>query len=268
MKKVNPKIVIFILIAALLLTILACGTATSNLPTATALPPATETSLPTTTALPLFLSVSLGTTPLKEDGSSPKYSIDAQVPILQGSDDPRVKQFNDEMALLIQQEIGVFKDNVRELAPVPGSNGSSLTEKYTLVSGPGNILSIKFDIMKYIAGAAHPGTYSRTKTYNLEGGADISMQGLFTPGSNYLQVISDYCLLKLKSTIPDLFRAGINPTAANYQSWNISPDGLLITFDEYQVAAYALGPQTVVIPYSELKTVIDPQGPLASFLPK
>jgi len=268
MKKVKSKRVIFILIGTLLLTIIACGTGTSELPTATTLPPATQTSLPTSTAMPLYLSVSLGTMPLKEEGSSPKYSIDAQVPVLKGSDDPRVNQFNDEMALLIQQEIGVFKDNVRELAPVPGSNGSSLTAKYSLLSGPGNIMSIKFDIMKYIAGAAHPGTHSRTLTYDLEAGVDMSLQGLFISGSNYLQVISDYCLLKLKSTIPDLFSTGVDPVAANYQSWNITPDGLLITFDEYQVAAYALGPQTVVIPYSDLKTVINPQGPLAAFLPK
>jgi hypothetical protein len=267
MNKGTIKKVIFILMGTLLLTILACGTGSSVLPTATALPPATETSLPTSTALPLYLSVSLGTLPLKDEGSSPKYSIDAQVPFLQGNDDPRVKQFNDEMALLVQQEIGAFKDNVRELAPVPGSNGSSLTVKYTLLSDPGDIISIKFDIMIYIAGAAHPGSHNRTKTYDLEGGADINLQGLFIPGSNYLQVISDYCLLKLRSAIPDLIRAGVEPTAANYQSWNITPDGLLITFDEYQVAAYALGAQTVVIPYSELKTVIDPRGPLASFYP-
>jgi hypothetical protein len=41
---------------------------------------------------------------------------------------------------------------------------------------------------------------------------------------------------------------------------------LLITFDEYQVAAYAAGPQTVVVPYSELKGLIDPQGALGNFI--
>jgi hypothetical protein len=37
---------------------------------------------------------------------------------------------------------------------------------------------------------------------------------------------------------------------------------LLITFDEYQVAPYAAGPQKVAIPYSELRALINPQGPL------
>jgi hypothetical protein len=33
------------------------------------------------------------------------------------------------------------------------------------------------------------------------------------------------------------------------------------------VAAYAAGPQVVVIPYAELQGVIDPHGVLSGFLP-
>jgi len=42
--------------------------------------------------------------------------------------------------------------------------------------------------------------------------------------------------------------------------------GLLITFDTYQVAPGAAGPQKIVVPYSELTAVIDPQGPLAAVM--
>lgn len=268
MKLYTSKWTLGLLLGTILLTILACGTGSSAIAlTDTPLLSPTETSFPTPTQPPLYLSVTLGTVPIKEQGNSPSYTIDAQIPALQGSDDPRVTNFNNEMTLLIQQEISVFKDNMRELAPVPGSNGSSFHGQYTLLSAPGNILSLKFDIMVYIAGAAHPGTHSRTVTYDLEAGSDVSLDKLFLPGSNYLQVISDYCLAQLKPKIPDLFIAGLNPTPSNYQSWNITPNGLLITFDEYQVAAYALGSQMVVVPYSGLKTVIDTHGPLAPFLP-
>jgi hypothetical protein len=49
------------------------------------------------------------------------------------------------------------------------------------------------------------------------------------------------------------------------RKWNITSNGLVIIFDEFQVAPYVPGPQTVTIPYSELKTLIDPKGPLAGF---
>jgi hypothetical protein len=51
----------------------------------------------------------------------------------------------------------------------------------------------------------------------------------------------------------------------NYAVWNLSAEGLVITFNEYQVAAYAVGPQVVVIPFTALKDISDPRGPLTTF---
>jgi hypothetical protein len=270
MKRNPSKWMIGLVPGTILLTILACGSGTPNALQSTDTPvlPPTETSLPTPTLPPLYLSVTLGTVPRKEQGTLPNYTIDAQVPALQGSDDPRATNFNNEMTLLLQQEIIVFKDNLRALFPVPNANGSSFNEQFTLLSAPGNILSLKFEIMVYIEGAAHPGTHSRTVTYDLEAGSDVSLDRLFRSGSDHLQVISNFCLAQLTHSIPDLFSAGVDPLPNNYRSWNITPNGLLITFDEYQVAAYALGPQEVVIPYANLQAIIDPQGPLAAFLPR
>ena len=52
----------------------------------------------------------------------------------------------------------------------------------------------------------------------------------------------------------------------NYRSWNITPKGLQITFDDYQVTPHAAGPQQVLVPYATLKALIDPAGPLAEFI--
>ena len=38
----------------------------------------------------------------------------------------------------------------------------------------------------------------------------------------------------------------------------------MITFDEYQVAPYAAGPQEVTVPYGALQAVIHRQGPLGA----
>ncbi len=84
-----------------------------------------------------------------------------------------------------------------------------------------------------------------------------------------LDKIANYCIAQLKTRNIgfEAFTSGAQPTPENYGNWNITPDGLLITFDEYQVAAYAAGPQEVVVPYTELQSVIDPHGPLQGFLP-
>ena len=61
----------------------------------------------------------------------------------------------------------------------------------------------------------------------------------------------------------DIFEDGAKPTADNYKNWNVTKKGLLITFPPYQVAAYAYGPQTVIVPYSLLKDIARPDGALA-----
>jgi hypothetical protein len=38
---------------------------------------------------------------------------------------------------------------------------------------------------------------------------------------------------------------------------------LWVTFDPYQVAPYAAGPQYVLVPYSALKDIIKADGPIA-----
>ena len=229
----------------------------------------TSPAAPTTTPAPLFQQVSLTAIPSEEDSQSPVYKITTQTPSLTGSDDARVKNFNAETIALVTKAVADFKQNVAGMNLPSVSEGSSFDVQYELLSPPGNIFSLKFDLEGYISGAAHPYHGSRTVNYDLEKGTDLTLAGLFLPNSAYLQTISTYCAAQLKARdigFDTGFTQGADPTPDNYRNWNITADGLLITFDEYQVAAYAAGPQTVTIPYSELKTLIDPQGPLGKFI--
>ncbi len=125
--------------------------------------------------------------------------------------------------------------------------------------------SLKFDFRFYSDGAAHPGLYSITLNYDLGQGRELVLGDLFLPSSGYLEAIANYCVAELSKQpgFDGPFTEGAKPTQENYRNWNITPDGLLITFDMYQVAPGASGPIQVLVPYDQLQTVIDPQGPLA-----
>jgi Protein of unknown function (DUF3298) len=270
MKSHANKIIPWFVFSLLLAVMLACGS-TQPLPVAIETPniPPTEAFSPTFTPIPIFTVVNLASKPTEETGKSPDYILKAQTPFFQGSEDLRVVNFNNEMALLTQEEIAKFKDNVVQVTPLPGSTGSFYDQQYKLLSPPGNIVSLKFQIMIYIQGAAHPGTHFRTVTYDLETGSDMRLAQLFLSGSDYLEKIANYCIAQLSTRDIgfDASSNGAQPVPEKYGNWNITSDGLMITFDEYQVAAYAAGPQEVVVPYTELSSVIDPQGPLGVFLP-
>lgn len=246
-------------LAVLTLTIamLACG-----------LPAPADTSQP---VLPIMVEpVELKSTPFSEESQSPIYKITAQIPYLDPATDPKVVAFNDAAKAIVDGEIAAFKGSMAEMPATPISAGSSFDIKYALIGQKGNIWSIQFDINGYADGAAHPYRYSISFNYDLQNGKQLTLDDVFLPNSNYLQMLAD--LSKTELTSRDIgfdatFQQGAEPTPENYKNWNISNEGfLVITFDEDQVASHAAGSQIVTIALSSLGQVINAQGPLAPFL--
>jgi hypothetical protein len=255
-----------ILTGFLLLSILACTvTFTAVLP-APASPAFAETVSvpPAITPMPQDARFIISSLNFNETGQNAEYTVNAQYPAILDIDDPLALAFNDQMYALVQNEITDFKLSVLETPKNSALAASFLEVKYSLVHQTGGIASIKFDFSGYISGAAHPYLYSLTANYQFDQRRNLSLGDLFLPGSNYLEIISTYCMAQLSQRDIgfDEFSAGAAPTAENYRNWNLTPQGLLITFDAYQVAPGAAGPQMVIVPFSEWRAVLDPQGPL------
>jgi hypothetical protein len=125
------------------------------------------------------------------------------------------------------------------------------------------VTKIKFT--EFLSGA-HPNGDSKSFNYDLNSDAPVNLADLFTPNSNYLKVISDYSIKRLKKTgTAGDVESGAGPKIKNFHSWNITPVGLQINFDPDDVGSHAEGEHVVVIPYSELKPIIKQDGLLAEF---
>jgi hypothetical protein len=209
---------------------------------------------------------SLGSVSFKQSGTAPDYTIEVAMPVMNGSDDPHVVNFNKAVSQVVQQEVDTFKKSLEELPAAPISAGSYFAIHHVPILVTGNIVSLQLKVETYADGAAHPFDYTVTFNYDLDKG-ELALADLFKPGANYLQALADYCTTELNKTdlASVLSTDGLRPTAENYRNWNMTADGLVITFNEYQVAPYAAGPQTVVVPYAALKDLINPDGPLADF---
>jgi hypothetical protein len=261
--KPNNFYQLFVVILALFV-ILACNTLAP-------VPTTTPSPVPPTLTPALLISqqVTLISQPYTETNQTPPFTITSQTPQLTGSDDPRLIAFNQRLTGLVSSEVDTFRQSfLQNTAPVM-NNGSSVEVTYKLISQINDIWSFKFDVSFYADGAAHPGLNSVTLNYDLGQGRELSLADLFLPGSNYLEVISAYCIAELSKQpfFDGPFSEGAQPTPENYRNWNIASDGLMITFDEYQVAPYAAGPQKVTVPYSQFRAVINPQGPLGRLNP-
>lgn len=223
---------------------------------------------------------------IKEKNKKLKYEVDAEYPQLTGPTDPNYEKFNQTARSLIMRKVAQFKKEMAlpeseptpDVANVPSdeSMGSDITIGYTVVLAKDDLISVEFTVSSYSAGAAHPNSYTDVVNFDLKNGKSLKLADLFLPGSKYLQTISTNCVQALekraKEEGPDgmldesWIQRGAGPDLKNYNSWTISKKGLEVTFDPYQVAAYAAGSQHVSAPYSALKGIVKPDGPVGQFV--
>lgn len=246
------------------LFLLACNILAEPRRIPTPMPPS-----PTSTPVPLSAQVTLVSRELSETNQTPAFTIKAQTPQLAGSDDSRVLAFNQRLSQVVTNEVDTWRQSfLGTTAPQVTEAGSFLDVTYTQMPQYADIWSFKFDFRFYSDGAAHPGSYSITLNYDLNQGKELALADLFLPNTDYLGTISNYCIAELSKQLffEGPFADGAQPNPENYSRWNITPDGLMITFDNGQVGPYAAGPQQVVVPYSELQGIIDPAGVLRQLI--
>lgn len=219
---------------------------------------------------------------ISEHNDKRKYTIDVVYPQLAGANEPGIEKFNREVSLRINSEVGEWKKGAglqpgEKYTPEMVLSEDSLDIGYEVVLATDNLVSIIFSVADFPHGAAHGSYHGEVVNYDLKADRLLKLSDLFQPQSRYLKFISDYCIKELKAQNqkekPEdrmLNDEGIENGAGaeedNYRLWNINEKGLLITFDVYQVGPFAMGQQEVVIPYSALKGILKPDGPVAQLI--
>jgi hypothetical protein len=215
---------------------------------------------------------------IRETNKELRYSLDTEYPQIEA--DSRFDKFNREARAMIAKDVAAFKS--AEAGPASDEDidlpaetqNSTLDIGYQIRLATDNLISIEFHQGQYSRGAAHGNSITTVLNYDVKNGKKLALADLFNPKSNYLSTISAYCIKDLKEQNKrdkesmlegDMIQSGASARADNYQAWTITKKGLWIVFDPYQVAAYAAGPQYVLVPYSALKPLIKPDGPVAGF---
>jgi hypothetical protein len=215
---------------------------------------------------------------IKESNKKLMYEIAAQYPQLAGGSNPNFEKFNQLVRGAVTKKVAEFKKEMQPEEgdePRPeGSMGSDLSVNYVVALAQDDLVSVQFDVGSYYQGAAHPNSYTEVVNFDLKNGKQLKLADLFKPGSKFLQTLAAYCIADLKkqqagdkgkALLDSEIENGAGPAAKNYQSWKIMRKGLGINFDAYQVGPYAAGPQHVLVPWANLKDLINPEGPVGQF---
>ena len=224
----------------------------------------TPTAVPTDVYDPLLSRVIRS-----EESADSLYSIYLEHPEMnQAGEAGRV--FNQMIEQYMLAELGAFRNNVDGLDEASKELGNSFYElNYRTYRSDQKFISLLMVEDIYYAGAAHPGRFYYAVNYDIGREQFLEMTDLFIDQTPFLLVISQYCAQEITTLYPGGYGTdGLASIPENYARWNVTADGLLITFQEYQVAPYAAGSPQVIVPYDLLIDYIDPDGPLGILLPR
>jgi hypothetical protein len=192
----------------------------------------------------------------------------------EATDDIIINAFNEAVTKIINEEVVSFKQRVADAQDYQKTLEKSkvknrLTIDYNsaiinLDEAP--IISIRFIIQGYMTGMAHPFHQYRVLNFDLASGTVIQLSDLFQPGSNYLEIFTQYANNALSKKLRGEAASNVKLSEMNFANWNINISGLRITFDEATVAPYVYGAQEVLIPYSALKEDLLPDSVLGRCL--
>lgn len=198
----------------------------------------------------------------KQHDAKNNVKINTQYPLFVGKKlSAREQHFNATINHLIETEINQFKTLVDEDTNKE-KNTSDITITYKILmtaSGTHPLLSILFTIDSYVAGGAYPNVHHRTVNFNFDQNKEMALNELFKPNSNFISILNAYCGKILTKITGETEQQMIQAQELSYTQWNVTPQGLLIQFDEF---AHAIGPQTVLVPYEAIKQALNIESPI------
>lgn len=138
-------------------------------------------------------------------------------------------------------------------------------------SGYKYFLDIRFNTYNYLnyvtyvlhistfTGGAHPNSYYYTITYDKDKMQIVTLESLVKNNNSLLANLSEYTYNNLINNQKikdigglDMVKDGTQPTIQNFENFALTSDGMLIFFENYQVAPYVAGEFAVNVPYDKL----------------
>jgi hypothetical protein len=199
-------------------------------------------------------------------GKSP-YEINIRYPQIEGGGGATAARFNRMMLAYVAQDAAAYRKSILE-----GGSGGLFDLSYELRLANDDLISVVFSYYSCYGSPSGCNAYSETLNYDLKRGHEIKFEELFRRDADYTQLLRDYCVGDLKNQYrgtewarDDQLRLNIEKVVVKNRKWTLTPAGLDLIFDSPEMNPPGRGDTNVIVPYTVLREVIQPDGPLAIF---
>ncbi|HKV34273.1 MAG TPA: RsiV family protein [Pyrinomonadaceae bacterium] len=184
------------------------------------------------------------------------YNLDVQYPQI-ASAEPEARRFNRWIKNKVLGEANKFRrladaEQRRKHKQPPALWGLGLY--YVVYYSNERFVSLRLTHSVMEAGQMHPIAYYETINFDLKKGRQLYAKDVFKRG--YLKQLSRasrkqlYTFSGLDASWID---RGTEPEVDNFRNWNLVPDGVLLSFEDYQVGPHSFGQPELVLPFTALR---------------
>lgn len=216
---------------------------------------------------------------LREDADErhPTYALDLARPTVSGVSDEVAARIEAELDAFVDERVRLFAADDAEFDHEAAAELPTGELDLDVTSGTPNpeLLSVLFTELAMHQGAAHPWTTLHARTFDLATGAPVTLTELFEEDDRtVLQVVSDAVVPVLVARLDpegegwatQMVHEGAGPDAEQLSRFVVRRQGLVVHFDQYQVAAGVAGPQEVTLAWDELTAQLTPEARLEAAL--
>lgn len=155
---------------------------------------------------------------------------------------------------LYQMAVDQYLDDIKNGFPV---RVFEALQTFAITYNQACIISLYFDNYQY-TGGAHGLTNRTSQTWNLRTGQMIKLRELYKCSANYKSYIKKKIIEQIKEN-PDIYFENYEELVEqtfNVNSFYCTPQGVVVYFQQYDIAPYASGIREFLLPYN--KCIIDP----------
>lgn len=196
-----------------------------------------------------------------------RWNVTFKKPVVSGISEAAVTTMNDAIAAKVNDLIGAFTK--QDLPAVStGDRPSTLEGDFTIALDSPTLLSLRFTVLTYVTGAAHPVGQPASINFVVSSGATINLTDLLVNPATALSTFATQAHAAMASTLgADLTWSGSASSMTFFEkAWAMTPGGLEFTWAQGDLASQAAGMPSAILPWSGIKSVIKASSPAGEFV--
>jgi hypothetical protein len=196
-----------------------------------------------------------------------RWTVTFKKPLVSGLAETELTKINNAIAAQIDGYINSFTGS--SLPALSGGSGPSTLEgDYTIALDTSSLLSLRFTMLQYVSGAAHPVATPGSINFDLSTGGTIALTDILADPNAALPVLTGDVHQALASSLgSDLTWNGSASSLTFFdKAWAMTSSGLEFTWAQGDLATMAAGMPSATLPWSSIKPIVKASGPAGQFV--